>query len=173
MRALIFIFIASLSFTANAYAQKITSVYTGLDEKSCKVIELDAEGAGWYRGICPGVGGYRLELTEGDLRQTINVVAPDKRTYRLAFNSISSAFSYTGAKAEWRMKGKKPVALIVRFNANEDVENHKKVTSYLSVTKITPNEVCVVDVIKAGKDQNLQARRSADNAATKPCKFVE
>lgn len=173
MRSILFLLIAGLFFSANAYSQKITSVYTDLNEKSCKTIESNADGAGWYRGSCPGISGYTLELIEGDIRQSINVVAPNKKTFELGFFNISAAFSYTGAKAEWRMKGKTPIALIVRFNANEDVEDHTKVTSYLSVSKITPNEVCVVDVIKAGKDQNAQARRSADTAASKPCKFVE
>lgn len=154
-------------------AQKITSIYTNLDEKSCKTVESDTEGAGWYRGRCVGTAGYQIEVTEGDLRQSIDVVAPNKKKFQLEFWNISGAFSYTGAKAEWRMKGKTPIALIIRFNANEDPEDYKKVTSYLTVTKITKNEICVVDVVKPMKSQNEQARKLADVAATKPCQAAE
>jgi len=52
------------------------SIYTGLAEKDCKASGIVVEDG--YSGICPGVAGYTLELLEGDLRQTVNVIAPDK-----------------------------------------------------------------------------------------------
>ena len=162
-----------LTCTFSASAQKITSVYTNLDGKNCKTLESESEGAGWYRGRCKGIAGYQLEVTEGDLRQSVDVITPGKKTFKLEFWNISSAFSAVGAKAEWRMKGKTPIALIVRFNANEDVEDTSKVTSYLVVTKITKNEICVVDVVKPMKDQNAAARKIADNSAGRPCRDVE
>jgi hypothetical protein len=159
--------------SVSAGAQKLTSTYTSLESKKCKTIEQSDKEAGWYRGHCPGVAGYILELTEGDIRQSINVIAPNKKKFELNFGSISGGFSYTGAKAEWRMKGKTPQALIVRFNASEDSADSSKVTSYLTVSKITKNEICVVDVVKASKAQNLEAQKLADSAIGKPCKTFE
>ena len=86
---------------------------------------------------------------------------------------MSGGFSSLGPKAEWRMalqnRKLKPVALILRYNANEDPESSTKVTSYLAVAKITPTEVCVTDKISPGPNANEDARRAADAASTKPC----
>jgi hypothetical protein len=166
--ALSFLIILSLP----ALAQKNTSVYTNLDDKSCKTLESDASGAGSYRGRCPGIGGYKLDLLEGDLRQTINVIAPSKKTFELNFWSFYSSFSAIGQKAEWRMKGKTPVGLIFRYNVSNP-EDSAKTTSYLMVAKVTKNEVCITDVVNPSKTQNAEAQKLADAAAGKPCKAVE
>jgi hypothetical protein len=158
----------TLIFAVNAFSQ-ITSVYTNLDDKNCKAVNTDEENGISYRGRCPGVGGYALELLEGDLRQTVNVIAPNKRKFELNLTNISYAFSYVGTKAEWRLNGKTPVALIIRFNSSENLEDSSKVTSYLTVSKITRNEICLVDVIKPSQNQNEKARQSADEAINKPC----
>ena len=159
-------------FSVATFAQKTTSVYTNLGDKSCKTLEADASGAGSYRGRCPGIGGYKLDLLEGDLRQTINVIAPSKKNFELNFWHYFGSFSAVGAKAEWRMKGKNPVALIVRFNVS-DPEDSAKTTSYLMITKLTKGEVCVTDIVNPGKTQNADAQKLADAAATKPCKATE
>ncbi len=87
------------------------------------------------------------------------------------FLSYLGNFSELGKKAEWRMKGKKPVALIVRLNVS-DRGDEKPPTSYLIVSKISPTETCVTDIVKPGKSQNAQARRLADKASTRPCKKI-
>ncbi|HQU83527.1 MAG TPA: hypothetical protein PKY59_10395 [Pyrinomonadaceae bacterium] len=160
-----------LAFSVFASAQN-KSIYTSLETKDCKTIEQSDEGAGWYRGECPGTGGYKLELTEGDIRQSLNVITPAKNKIELDFSMVSSSFSSIGTKAEWRMKGKVPVALIVRFNVS-DPEKPEKTTSYLIVTKLSKTEACITDVVKPSKTQNAQAQKSADAAATKPCKSFE
>jgi len=86
---------------------------------------------------------------------------------------VSGGFSTVGPRAEWRMarqNGKlAPVALIIRYNANEDPEKPQKVNSYLVVAKITSAEICVTDKILPGPKANEEARRAADIASTKPC----
>lgn len=168
-----FIIIGSLilAFSVFASAQN-KSIYTSLDTKDCKTIEQTDEGAGWYRGECKGVGGYKLEVTEGDIRQSVNVVEPGGKVFELNFAQVSSAFSTIGAKAEWRMKGKVPVALIVRFNASDPADSTKS-TSYLVVSKISKTESCITDVVKPGKTQNATAQKLADAAPAKPCKSFE
>lgn len=169
MKTFFLAFAFMLAMTLAASAQ-ITSVYTSLDTKDCKTIEANAEEAGWYRGRCKGVAGYSIELLEGDIRQTINIIDPRKKEHELElWYKVSGGFSATGMKAEWRMKGKVPIALIVRFNASEDPEKPEKTTSYLVVSKITKSKICVTDVLKPMKNQNEAARELADKAAQKPC----
>lgn len=170
-------FLLILFFAAAISAQtaKIESVYTDLNSKKCKTLEESTEDAGWYRGECAGVGGYKLQVTEGDLRQSIDVVAPNKKRFELdLIGKVSSGFSGVGDKAEWRVvrKGKKivPQALIVRYSASENPEDSSKMTSYLVVAKITKTRICVTDVVKPGADANAAARKLADSSAAKQCR---
>jgi hypothetical protein len=158
-----------LAVTTVSDAQ-IKSVYTSVGEKPCKTLRTEPEEGAEYEGECPGIAGYKLRLLEGDLR---HVVTPAKKTFQLAFWNISSAFSYVGERIEWRMKGKTPIALIARFNASEDPEKPEKKTSYLIVSKITKDEVCVTDVIKPSQSQNTAARKAADSAASRPCRTTD
>ena len=151
----------------------IETIYTDLTEDKCVNTESNEEEE-WSIQSCKGVGGYSLLVSEGDLRQTIDVVSPGGRKYELdLWRVVSSAFSTVGDKAEWRVvkeKGKtRPVALIVRYNVNEDPENTEKITSYLTVTKITPETACVTDIVKPVKNANEKARILADSSSAKPC----
>ena len=147
---------------------QMRSIYTGLTDKDCRTSGVPVEDG--YSGICPGVAGYTLELLEGDLRQTVNVITPDKKKYELElWSNVSSGFSSLGAKAEWRMKGKLPVALIMRYNASDNPEDASRITSYLVVVKISKTDVCIVDILKPSKTQNIEARNIADNPAKRVC----
>ena len=177
MKILLPITIAILLSVSSILAQtiKYESVYTNLSDKFCKTLEQSDEGTGWYRGECKGVGGYKLQVTEGDIRQSIDVVAPNKKRYELNLTgNVSLAFSSVGEKAEWRVtrKGKTlvPAALIVRYNASENSEKPEQNTSYLVVVKITKNSACVTDVVKPSANANAEARRLADTSANQPCK---
>ena len=166
------VFMLSVLLSVSVYAQN-KSVYTDLSEKACKESKVSDEAGASYEGECPGLAGYKLRLLEGDLRQSIDVITPSKKSHQLAFWNISSAFSHLGDKAEWRMRGKTPVALIFRFNASENPENAEKHTSYLVVAKVTKSEICVTDVLTPGRSQNLNARKAADTSATRPCRKVD
>ena len=167
MKSLSLILYLSLLFSSAAFGQT-KSLYTGLATKDCKASKAPVEDG--YIGICPGVAGYTLELLEGDLRQTLNVIAPDKKKYELElWSKVSNGFSSLGAKAEWRMQGKTPVALIMRFNASENSEDSSKITSYLEVVKISKPDVCIVDILKLSKTQNMDARKLADTPAKRVC----
>ncbi|QTR50263.1 hypothetical protein [Candidatus Thiothrix anitrata] len=156
-------------------AAPIDSIYTSLAVTSCKTLEADEEGAGSYQGRCPGTAGYQLDLLEGDIRQSITVLDPKGKEFPLdLWSTVSSGFSALGETAEWRVKKvgakKQPIALIVRFNVSGDPEHPERTTSYLVVSKITANEICVTDVVKPRQGANQQARVLADKAATKACK---
>lgn len=163
----------------SAASQKIESVYTDLTTAKCRTIKQTDDEGGSYRGECAGVGGYKLEVLEGDLRQSINVIAPNRKKFELnLWTTVSGAFSSLGEKAEWRItrNGKKitPTALIVRYNASENPEKPEQTVSYLAIAKITKNAACVTDVVKpTAKNQNAEARRLADASANKSCKKSE
>lgn len=170
---LFLLFAAALLFAVSVQAQKIQSVYTTLDDRKCKTLESNPNEGGSYLGECPGTGGYKLRVAEGDLRQTVSVVAPNKKVFPLELWTFFSGFSAVQQNAEWRVKGKTPIAVIVRFNVSENPEDSSKTSSYLIVSKITKGETCVVETFKPGKAQNILARQAADSAASKPCKSPE
>ncbi len=175
-RVYLFIALTSFSFLPAAQAAPtISSIYTSLTGKACKTIEANENEGGSYKGRCPGVGGYQLILMEGDIRQTLNVVTPTNHEFPLELWSVvSSGFSTVGEKAEWRVQKKNgkpvPVALIVRFNASENPEKPEQTTSYLTVSKITAEHICVTDVIKPQAKANELARTLADTAQDRACK---
>ncbi len=181
MNLLFFGFPAILFFSVcvSAQAKKNESVYTNLDTKSCKTLESSVDEAGWYLGECRGIGGYRLQVTEGDIRQSINVIAPNKKKFELDFfRNVSTAFSSVGAKAEWRVIRSKdktvtPMALIVRYHVSENPDDSSILTSYLVVSKITKNEICITNVVKSSAKANVEARKLADASTVKPCKVSD
>lgn len=148
---------------------EISSVYTSLAEKDCRVVEVEEE-TGSSSSRCPGTAGYALNAHDGDARVSIDVVAPDGKVHELNYwGVITHGFSSPGPRAEWRMRGGRPIALIVRVNASEDPENAERTTSYLAVAKITPRETCVTDRIGPSPTANEQARAAADRSAGRPC----
>lgn len=174
VRRALLVSIIVFAITEIAMGQSNNSVYTSLEAKRCRTIKSSDAEAGDYEARCRGAAGYSLLVTEGDLRQNITVVTPKGAKHSLdLWQVVSGGFSTVGPRAEWRMaklNGKlTPVALIIRYNANEDPEQSTKVTSYLAVSKITADEICVTDKISPGPKANAAARRAADAAATKPC----
>ncbi len=97
--------IAALIFctAAAAFAQN-KSIYTSTKTSACRTIESTDEGTGSYVGECKGVGGFKIRLIEGDIRQTIDVITPAKRKFELNFWSFYGRFSAIGEKIEWRTK---------------------------------------------------------------------
>ena len=149
------------------------TIYTDITTNKCKTTDSNEEEQ-WIVQLCDGVGGYKLEVTEADIRQTVNVVAPNGKKSELNFQAnVAVGFSALGDKAEWRVEKKNgkpvPYAMIVRLNAS-DPEKADKNTSYLVVSKIGPDKSCITDVVKPMAKQNEEARRLADAAPSKPCR---
>ncbi|MGH9971483.1 MAG: hypothetical protein ACREBG_27315 [Pyrinomonadaceae bacterium] len=157
-----------------AFAQgKLESVYTDLATRKCKTITVDRE-TGSSTQSCRGIAGHRLLVHDDDARQSITVVTPDGKKHDLNFwQVITGGFSSLGTKAEWRVVRKNgklsPLALIVRVNANEHPDNPNRVTSYLAVTKLTPNKICVTHKITQSPNANSDARHAADSAGAAEC----
>ena len=159
-----------LASLTSVSAQSNRSVYTSLEEKQCRRIKSPNTDEDDYEIKCRGTAGYSLVVSEGDLRQSITVVTPKGVKHSLDLWDVAGGgFSHVGPRAEWRVAKQQPVALIVRYNVSEDPEHPDKKSSYLVVTKITNNEVCVTDKISPGANANDEARRAGDIAATKQC----
>lgn len=168
MKPLAPVLLMVLLFVCSAAAQN-KSVYTSSKTSACKTIEsVPAEG-GSYLGQCKGPGGYKIQLAEGDLRQTINIITPARKKHELEFWSFFGGFSSIGDTIEWRTKGGVPVALIARFNVAH-AEDSTKNTSYLMVARVGKTKSCVTDIVEPGPKQNETARKLADAAFSKPCK---
>lgn len=147
----------------------IRSEYTSLAEEQCRVLTVHEETGGSV-SRCPGLAGYALNVSDDDARMSVDVIGPDGAEHPLNYWSvITHSFSSLGPRAEWRMRGKAPIALIVRVNASEDPENPNRTTSYLAVAKITAGEICVTDRIAPVAEANTLARQAADASAGRPC----
>lgn len=170
-RSLYIIMMAAIFVSGTVYAQN-KSVYTSLSVKACTQLRSNPDEGGDYEGECPGVGGYKLRLIEGNLRQTINIIDPMGKIHELNFWNLTGAFSSVGDTAEWRMLGKKPIALIVRLNVSEyQDDGSSKNKGYLVVAKITPEATCVTDFLAPTRSHNYEARKAADKAVARPCRF--
>lgn len=168
----ILLLLVSLVLASGVCLAQNKSVYTSTKSAACKTIRSSSEGTGSYVGECTGVGGYKIHLIEGDIRQTIDVITPAKKKFELNFWNYYSSFSSIGEKVEWRTKGGVPVALIARYNV-ADPEGIKPSTSYLMISKIGKTSSCVTDIVPPGAKQNEEARRLADAASEKPCKATD
>ena len=164
-----------LVFAATASAQGIQSVYTNVSGNKCKTIEENEEAAGYMLQRCPGVAGYKLQVSSQDLRQGLEIIKPDGSAHELDVGMIGGgSFSFLGDKAEWRVKRQRgklvPIALIVRFSVARQMDDGtSKDIPYLTVTKITPQKICMVKTVAPSPNANVEARRLADASADKPC----
>ena len=168
MLRMLLVFSISFVVATAAFAQS-KSVYTTLVPDKCKTTDVDKGMPGNYSGRCPGVAGYKLEVYLDDERNSVGVVLPSKEVVGLDLWNYFRNFSELGETAEWRLKGKKPVALIVRLKVSDQGDG-KPGTSYLVVSKISNTSACVTDIVKPGKSQNAKAQSLADRASAKPCK---
>lgn len=165
--------LGSILLFSNLYAtaQTYESRYTPLSDKKCITIH---EENSYILQECPGFAAYQLHVSESDLRQSITLIKGDKE-YPLQFwDTVSPQFSTLGTKAEWRFIANNrtltPIALIARLNAVTG-EHADQTTSWLVVTKITPENICVVGKIPPQRDgsQNQKARDMADKSPEMPC----
>ena len=152
-----------LSATA-ASAGEITSVYSDLDLKKCKALELyadEGEGGVWE---CKGIEGFDVLYLEGDLRGYV-AFGPEARSQCSSAQTFG-AFNSPGPKIEWRMEGGKPIATILRwFTDNGSGEANAK-QNWLVVSKLNGRDACRTALIDTKyPDANTLARAKADGQA--------
>lgn len=153
-------------------ADTLRSVVTSLAEGSCTTVEVDEE-AGGSTQECPGVGGYRVLVLDGDARMSITLRAPGGAEQPLdLWSTVTNAFSSLADSAEWRVRGAgegaAPTALIVEVRAHESPEDPERVTVYRAVAKVSPGGSCVTHRLDAAATRD-QVLRAADSAADTPC----
>jgi len=146
-----------------------TSSYTSIDQKDC--LTLDSDNLGSIQE-CEPFNDIKVKVIEGDIRQSISLTR-DKKEYDLEFwTTVSAGFSSLGSKIEWRHQIGNPlklVGMIVRLDVNEDSDDLDNMTSYLVVSKITQETICVVGKIMPEKRQNELAREMLDSVKELPC----
>jgi len=162
-----FLIVFFLLVLSRASFPQNNSVYTSLSDDKCRV-KVDSKFPGVMNGVCPGVGDYELNIFSDDERMSVSVVATAGKKFDLDFWGYFGNFSSLGPKAEWRMNGKTPIGLIVRYEVSDRGDGQKP-TSYLMVSKISATESCVVGIVKPGRNQNIRARNLADSAINRAC----
>ncbi len=146
-----------------------SSSYTSIDQKDC--ITLDSDNMGSIQE-CESFGDIGVKVIESDIRQSI-ILTRNNKEYDLEFwSTVSPAFSSLGLKIEWRHELDKPKNLkgmIVRFEVSEDYDNPDHVSSYLVVSKITEDNICVIAKVPPQANQNAIARKILDANEELPC----
>ena len=144
--------------------------YTSLAPADCRLIAENREEGGYARHACPGLGGYKLETSESDLRQDVVVIAPDGRRSELNLSSLvaKGAFNALGRTAEWRGPESNPRALIFRLNVAPGPDPVRPDISNLVVARLA-GAACAVAVVPPGAGQNARARAIADGEPLPSC----
>ncbi|MEA1072736.1 hypothetical protein [Sphingomonas sp. LY160] len=142
------------------------SSFAKLDAANCRVVRENREEAGYVLRRCGGPGGYALEVSESDLRQGIEVVAPSGAKTDIKLNELvaKGAFSTLGSTAEWRgADSARPETLTFRLGVADGSAPSRPDSSKLVVARLQPTP-CIVAVIEPGPTQSEQARKAADGS---------
>lgn len=160
---------------SSATAGEISSAYTSLDLKECRIIKTFAEGGGpiW---ICKGFDGLPVQVAEDDLRYFVSYGA--SANDQTAARQTLTPFNTIHTTLEWRIErrdgGWQPFATIVRYSWERGDDGPKGET--LVVTKLGSADACHVAYVKAADNPkaNEMAREIADSRArTFDCKQDE
>ena len=149
--------LVSVSFAS----AQIRSVYTKLDEKACKTQKPDEKNGEFQRLRCGGVAGYWLRVISGSDDSVAELITPSGKEF--ATDGTFAGHHVASGTSEWRVKGGKPIGLIVRYSVQQP-DGYK---SYLVVSKISSKGACLAGMVEPGKTQNAEARKLADQPG--PC----
>jgi hypothetical protein len=166
---LTFLFLSSFLNAKDTLNSNYSSTYTSIEQKDC--ITLDSDNLGSIQE-CESFSNIKVKVIEGDIRQSITLTRNEKE-YELEFwSTVSSGFSSLGSKIEWRHKlsePQNPKGMIVRLEVNDDPEDPEHVSSYLVVSKITNEKICVVAKVLPQEKQNEVARKMLDTSTELLC----
>lgn len=147
----------------------LTSSYTSIDQRDC--ITLDSDNMGSIQE-CESFNHIGVKVIEGDIRQSI-ILSRDREEYDLNFSEVvSPTFSSLGFKIEWRHELGNPenlLGMIVRFEVNNQYDDSEKASSYLVVSKIVKDEMCIIAKVLPQNNQNKRAREILDSKNPLPC----
>ncbi len=105
--------------------------YTMLSD--CETVREETEEGQYLEQECPGLGGYGVISTVGDLRANLQLAPPGGTPTSLDLSQIGGGgFSALGETLEWRGPAGKPLApnsLIMRYNVVENPETNEDVST--------------------------------------------
>ena len=158
--------LALLVATSPALADA-NNAYTKLDFKNRKIctdltpapVEGEPNDGAVFE--CQGYGKYVVQFTEGDLRSFVSFGKDSVDT--CAGRQTFSGFNSVGDTIEWRLKGGKPIATILRWHVSYDPEDSSKLRSWLVVTKLEAEDACHMAYVEGAYPKaNEVARKLAD-----------
>lgn len=169
VRLLIALLVWALAATgAAAVTQRVKSMFTTIDLKSCRVLKKHHDGYAWR---CRGLTGYPVYVAEGDLRYYVSIGnnGETRRAAGQTLNPFNTIFKGDASRTaiEWRFttpEGRTvPYATIVRYFTSNDTGKGQ----VFVVTRVTATETCHVAYVDAlaNEDAIKIARRVADERA--------
>lgn len=157
---------ALLALPALSAGAKVESAYTKIFTKDSGCKQVDGnEQEDWAVTRCPGHSSIAVFIGEGDLRAMVAYGMNAKN--EVAFGQTFNNFNQTGDTIEWRLRGGKPFATILRWKIDGGPDMPKG--EMLVVTQLDEGNQCWVAVVSASKnkDANVLARKAADELAGK------
>ncbi len=151
-------------------AARASAVVTDLYGSACRLLDADQRSATSTRR-CKGAAGFALLVHENNGRSSIDVVAPGKEGYQLAFwDVVEPGMSQLGRKAEWHVVAGKPRAVLVRIDVidNSSIHYPRKGTA-LAVARIDHEGACVTFKTDADARGALEAARRAAADRSRKC----
>ena len=158
--------LAAVAVTMPASAGRISSLFTSLDLKNCKLTASNPNEGGSAVWDCKGYKGMRVRVAEGDLRYFVSYgPGAEKQT---AAGQTLAPFNNIHKTLEWRVERKgaewAPFATILRYFWDSS-DGSKGQT--LVVTRLDAGDAChVAHIVANGNPRaNQQAREIADTQA--------
>lgn len=144
-----------------------SSQFTPLTDAACKLKSTEEETGDWVR-TCPGVGGYTVEWSSGDLREDLTLVRGGTSTgLGLPVAVANGAFDALGKQVEWRgPAGGAPDMLVVRVHVAD--QTGKNDSGRLVIVRLEPTP-CLAAIVGVKSGQSAQARAIADRAPLPSC----
>jgi len=138
----------------------LSSLYTDLNLANCELMETRQEG-NYSRYKCAGLDGIAVDVRRFDDRMMVSYQAPACPAAPQTFISFNEA----GSKNEWRLRGGRPFAAILRFNVSGN-GSLNIARSWLVVSKIISGRSCPIAYIAGDRPEaNTIARQVADSYA--------
>lgn len=150
--------LAAIGLTAMAApgaAQPVTSAYTELDLRRCRVIAQDRESGGiaWR---CPGRAGVALYVSADDDRFDLDAGVDNGEWESLP------ELNELGPRVEWRLHGGRPIAVIFRLASTDRALPGRSVLVVETVGRPGRPGCRIASIDGAAPDANARARNEAD-----------
>lgn len=152
------------------------TVQTSLDAAACRK-EIDRSDPNETPLLlCPGAAGYALVVRRVDAgRQSVEVVDPTQRRFPLDLHEfVTRHMASLEGTAQWLVATRdgrpRPIALVLRIQAHEDIADPERVTrTLLTQARIDIDGACVTDVRPADGPAQADWQAWVDSASNRAC----